>query len=333
MAQLARWWSFEENRVTCGLCPSVCSLLDGAVGSCGARYAKDGQLWTKAWGLGTPPMADPVEKKPLNHFLPGSKTLSFGLPGCNLTCAFCQNWRLSASRDYGACQSISAERCVQMAVEQGCSSIAFTYNEPIISSEFCIEVSDIAHSVGIKTIAVSNGYILADARRDLFDVIDAANIDLKGIDPDFYTRHCGAELAPVLETLAYIARSGKTWLEITNLLIPGLNDSDTDIDGLVDWICRNIGQDIPLHFSAYHPSYRMQAPPRTPFDTLCRAKERALAKGIRYVYLGNTSQPQNTACPVCQREAIQRLNYLVAKCELSDGKCIGCGARIAGVFN
>ena len=333
MASLAGWWRPDDRRLVCELCPHLCVIPDGASGHCGARYAKDGKLWTKAWGIGTYPIADPVEKKPLYHFLPSSKALSFGLPGCNLDCAFCQNWGLSTSRDYGALQSLTPENCVQMALEQGCSSIAFTYNEPIISTEYCIEVSKAAHQAGLKTIAVSNGYISGIARRELFDAMDAANIDLKSIEPGFYKDHCGARLEPVLETLEYLAGSKTTWLEVTNLLIPGLNDSEPEINRLSDWVCTHLGAEAPLHFSAFHPAYRMQNLPRTPYDTLRRAKDIALARGLRHVYLGNTPQPQNTICPNCQREVIQRVNYAVAKFSLRDGKCLDCGAKISGIFD
>ena len=332
MVSPAKWWYLERDRIICELCPQLCAMPDGISGRCGARFAKDGKLWTNAWGVSTQPVADPVEKKPLNHFLPGSKVLSFGLPGCNLDCAFCQNWSLSTSRNYKALQVIVPENCVQMALDLDCPAIAFTYNEPTISTEFCIDVSKTAHRRGIKTIAVSNGYIRREARRELFDAIDAANIDLKSIDPDFYARHCGASLAPVLETLEYLACSKTTWFEVTNLLIPGLNDSESDINRLSDWVCTRLGAEVPLHFSAFHPAYRMQELPRTPYDTLRRAKDIALARGLRHVYLGNTPQSQSTICPNCQREVIRRVNYAVIKYELPAGKCPECGTRIAGVF-
>jgi pyruvate formate lyase activating enzyme len=273
-----------------------------------------------------------VEKKPLNHFLPGSKVLSFGLPGCNLKCSFCQNWSLSSSNNYEACQALSPEKCVQMALAQGCSAIAFTYNEPIISSEFCIEASNHAHQAGLKTVAVSNGYIHGEARGEFFDAMDAVNVDLKAIDPAFYVKHCKARLEPVLETLEYLASTKRTWLEVTNLIIPGLNDSEKDIGGLVDWFCKNLGPDVPLHFSAFHPAHRIQTISRTPLATLQMAKERALTSGLRYVYLGNAPLPQSTVCPNCRAEVIQRMNYTVTKYEIAGGKCQRCGARIAGVW-
>jgi len=337
MPSQAKWWgpspaSDVDSKIVCELCPHGCSIPNGDAGRCGARYALNGVLLTKAWGIGTRPVADPVEKKPLYHFLPGTKVLSFGMPGCNLNCAFCQNWGLSASRDYGAQPSLDPEKCSQLALELGCSAIAFTYNEPTISSEFCIEVSAMAHSAGIKTIAVSNGYISNGARQELFGAMDAANIDLKSISPGFYAKYCGGRLEPVLETIIHLVNSKDTWLEITNLLIPGLNDSERDIAVLADWVGENLGPDVPLHFSAFHPAYRMQALQSTPLDTLVMAKGIATAKGLRYVYLGNVQQPQSTSCPNCKAEILLRLNYFVSNCSMTDGKCSKCGESIAGVF-
>jgi pyruvate formate lyase activating enzyme len=306
--------------------------LDRNAGICGARYVADGKLWTRAFGAGTSPVADPVEKKPLYHFLPGTKVLSFGTLGCNLKCSFCQNWSLSASHNYEALQSLSPDKCVQLAIELGCSAIAFTYNEPIISSEFCIDVSNAAHDAGLRSIAVSNGYVLAEARSELFDAVDATNVDLKGICPKFYAKYCGGRVEPVLETLTYLVRSARTWVEITNLIIPGLNDSSKDIDALIDWICTNVGLDVPLHFSAFHPAYRIQSLPRTPTSTLSKAKEKALACGLQYVYIGNVSQPQDTICPRCKNVAIQRLNHAVTKYQIQNGKCSHCGCAIAGIY-
>jgi pyruvate formate lyase activating enzyme len=335
MTHQARWWgppSGGDARITCGLCPHGCMMPDGGVGKCGARFAHDGRLWTKAWGLGTLPVADPVEKKPLYHFLPGTKVLSFGQPGCNLSCSFCQNWGLSASRDYSAMQSLSAERCAQMALEQGCSAIAFTYNEPTISAEFCIDVSNVAHGAGIKAIAVSNGYIQDGVRQEFYGAMDAANIDLKSINPGFYSNHCGGRLEPVLETIIHIARSKSTWLEITNLLIPSLNDSERDISALADWVGENVGLDVPLHFSAFHPSHKMQTIPSASIETLERAKSIAAGKGLRYVYLGNVQKPQCTSCPTCASEVLLRVNYFVSRTAIIGGKCPNCGEPIAGVF-
>ena len=332
MAQIASWWHSGKDRITCGLCPQSCSMLEGNLGGCGARYVRDGKLWTRAFGVGTTPVADPVEKKPLYHFLPGTKVLSFGMAGCNLKCAFCQNWSLSTSDNYDALPGLSPEKCVQTAIGQGCTAIAFTYNEPIIYSEFCIEVSRIARSAGIKTIAVSNGYILEEPRTELFSVIDAVNIDLKGIVPEFYTKYCGARVEPVLETLRYLVHSSEAWVEITNLLIPGLNDSPRDIDCLIDWICANLSLDIPLHFSAFHPAHRMESLQRTPISTLAMAKEKALGRGMRYVYLGNVSHPQDTMCPNCRNLAVRRLHFTVSEYQVRDGKCSRCGCAIAGIF-
>ncbi|MCL1893058.1 MAG: AmmeMemoRadiSam system radical SAM enzyme [Holophagaceae bacterium] len=333
MTIVARWWCQGDNSlINCTLCPQMCNLRDGDSGNCGARYAKAGKLWTRAIGVGTSPVADPIEKKPLYHFLPGTKVLSFGMVGCNLSCAFCQNWNLSNNHNHAILQPITPEECVQMALEQGCSGIAFTYNEPIISSEFCIEVSKVAHQAELKTIAVSNGYIMDEARTDLFSVISATNIDLKGINPAFYSKICGARLEPVLETLSFLVHSTTTWVEITNLLIPGLNDSVADIEGLTDWVCRNLGLDVPIHFSAFHPAFRMNSVSRTPTDTLVMAKKIAHARGLRYVYLGNVSIPQSTICHKCESEIILRNNYFVNHCNILDNACSICKTRVAGLF-
>lgn len=333
MAHPARWWRpLGDNRIVCELCPQVCIIPDGATGNCGARFVEYGQLCTNAWGVGTYPVADPIEKKPLYHFLPGSSVLSFGLFGCNLSCSFCQNWRLSSNHDYDSLQSLTPEKCVKIALEHGCSSLAFTYNEPAISSEFCIEVSKAARQAGLRTVAVSNGYIHNEARSDLFDVIDATNIDIKSINADFYSAHCGGRLEPVLETLVYLTRSKRIWVELTNLLIPSLNDSDSDIDSLARWIGANLGYNVPLHFSAFHPEYRMQNLPRTPYNTLRLARERALVHGLKHVYIGNTPQPQITFCPHCQGELVRREGYNVSKHGILTNKCPDCAAEIAGVF-
>jgi pyruvate formate lyase activating enzyme len=328
----ARWWDAGAEGVVCRLCPHACAIAEGGTGRCGARRAREGKLFTRAWGMGTPPVADPIEKKPLYHFLPGSRVLSFGLPGCNMACSFCQNWGLSTSRDFGSFPALTPEDCVGLSQELGCSAVAFTYSEPSTWAEFCIEVAGAAHQAGLKTIAVSNGHIHSDARRDLFDCMDAANIDLKSIEPGFYQKHCGAHLGPVLETLVHVARGKRTWLEVTNLIIPSLNDSDSGISRLVDWVAENLGADVPLHFSAFHPAHRMQGVRRTPFATLARAAELALAAGLRYVYVGNTAQPQTTRCPMCGSELVRRDGPGDVGCRLSAGRCPDCGGAIEGVF-
>jgi pyruvate formate lyase activating enzyme len=221
---------------------------------------------------------------------------------------------------------------VELSHELGCSAIAFTYSEPSIAAEFCVDVADTARQAGLKTIAVSNGYIKGEARSEFFGGMDAANIDLKSIDPGFYEKHCGARLEPVLETLVHIAREKRTWLEVTNLLIPSLNDSDADIRGLVDWVAANLGLDVPLHFSAFHPAHRMLGVPSTPLSTLVRAKEMALAAGLCYAYMGNTPHPQTTACSKCNAVLIAREGFGKVECSVRGGLCPICGEGVGGVF-
>jgi len=333
----ARWWDSVSDgaggRVVCALCPHACAMAEGWPGKCGARLHIGGKLITKAWGIGTPPVADPVEKKPLYHFLPGSKVLSFGLPGCNMSCAFCQNWSLSTSNDHDRFPTLAASDCVALSRKLDCSAIAFTYSEPSIAAEYCIHVADAAHHAGIKTIAVSNGYITGEARAEFFASMDAANIDLKSIDPGFYEKHCGARLEPVLETLTHIAKGKSTWLEITNLLIPTLNDSDRCISGLVAWVAENLGVDVPLHFSAFHPAHRMLGVPVMPVATLVRARAMALAAGLRHAYIGNTPQPQMTFCSNCGTTLISRMGFGNVECRVERGACPNCGAGVAGVFS
>ena len=336
MSAPAVWWAAgKDGRLECMLCPNGCMVPQGGVGMCGARFADGGAFWTRAWGRGTPPVVDPVEKKPLYHFLPGTRTLSFGAVGCNMACAFCQNHHLSAARGFGALDALGPERIIHVAVAAGCASIAFTYNEPIISAEFCIEVSMAAREAGLKTIAVSNGYINGGKdgpRESFFGAMDAANIDLKGISPAFYERHCGARLEPVLETLDYIAASKSTWLEVTNLLIPSLNDSDRDINTLCDWHRAHLGADVPLHFSAFRPAHRMHGMAPTRTETLVSAKGIAKTHDLNHVYLGNTNLPQTTLCPVCNLELIRRVGHGLTHIGLRRGACPACGAAVAGVF-
>jgi len=278
---------------------------------------------------------DPIEKKPLNHFYPGSKILSFGGIGCNLSCRFCQNAATAQSRDLSLLTvSATPDEIVRLAKQHHCESIAFTYNEPIISAEYVQNVAAVCRSAGLKTVAVSNGFISESRRSAFFDFMDAANIDLKGFTQTFYRDYCGGELEPVKETLRYLAKS-HTWLEVTSLLIPTLNDSDQEISELCDWFARHLGREVPLHFSAFRPANKLQTLPPTPPQTLFRAREIALSSGLRYVYTGNIDDPagQSTYCPQCNQTVIFRNRYAVDEYEIDEESCCKyCGQSIRGCF-
>jgi pyruvate formate lyase activating enzyme len=280
---------------------------------------------------------DPVEKKPLNHFLPGSAVLSFGTAGCNLGCRFCQNWDISKSRetDTLADQATPAD-IARAAARLGCRSVAFTYNDPVIFLEYAIDVADACHQAGIKAVAVTAGYMCAEPRAEFFRHIDAANVDLKGFTGEFYRRTCLASLDPVLETLLYLRHETGVWLEITNLLIPGLNDSDAEIDAMTRWVAGQLGPDVPVHFTAFHPDFKMRDRPPTPAATLTRARRIATGNGVRYAYTGNVHDPagQSTRCHGCGALVIERDWYRPGAWRLTgDGRCVSCDTPLAGVID
>ena len=289
-----------------------------------------------AYGRSSGYCIDPVEKKPLNHFYPGSSILSFGTEGCNLACKFCQNWDISKSRETntltdGATPSAIADACKIY----GADSVAFTYNDPVIFAEYAMDVADACHAVGVKTVAVTAGYICAEARREFFAKMDAANVDLKGFSEDFYARLCGGHLQPVLDTLVYLKHQTHVWLEITTLLIPGENDSADEIEAMCRWILRELGPDTPLHFTAFHPDWKLLDRPPTPALTLVAAREIALQAGLHYVYLGNihTTNGATTYCPQCHAALIRRDGYQIAEYRITEtGTCPDCEATIAGRF-
>ncbi len=337
---VAQWWeTTEDGRVRCNLCPRFCTLREGQRGFCFVRVNRGGQLILDTYGRSSGFAMDPVEKKPLYHFLPGSKVLSFGTAGCNLACKFCQNWTMSTSREFDSLsQEASPEEIAYAAKGLGAESIAFTYNDPIIFAEYAIDAANACREVGVRPIAVSAGYITEEPRRALFGAMSAANIDLKGFTDEFYRKITGGRLRPVLDTLEYI-RSIDCWLEITTLLIPGKNDSDEEITAMSRWIVENLGSDVPHHFSAFHPSHRMMDVPPTPTETLKRARQIAAAEGEQYVYTGNIFDPagQSTYCPACGAEVIGRDRYFIRSWALNvneDGRghCEACGHHIPGVF-
>ena len=332
---LARWWHLDEDgRVVCDLCPRSCSLAEGQEGYCGARLNDGGSLRTAVGGRTSGLCVDPIEKKPLYHFLPGTEVLSFGTVGCNLGCLFCQNWELSQADDFSKLRTASPEDIVRTALARRCSGVAFTYNEPIVSAEYCLEVAQACREAGLKTVAVTAGYVSGSAREAFFQGMDAANVDLKGFSDAFYRHYCSARLEPVLETLEYLAQDGRTWTEITNLLIPDANDSEADLEALTTWVADRLGRDVPLHFSAFHPAHRLLDRSPTPLSSLRRARAIALGQGLRFVYLGNArdAEGSTTFCPGCGTAVIARDGYRIAALRLRGGACTACGTILPGRF-
>jgi len=302
------WWHrLADGRVQCDLCPRNCKLRTGQRGFCFVREARPEGIVLASYGRASGFCIDPMEKKPLNHFYPGSSVLSFGTAGCNLGCKFCQNWDISkATEDNRLTDEANPEAVARAAVSAGCRGIAFTYNDPVIFAEYAIDCAIAAHELGLKTVAVSAGYMNAAARADFYRHMDAANIDLKGFSEHFYHSLCFARLGPVLETLAWLHHETGVWLEVTVLLIPGQNDSEPEVDRLCAWYRENLGVDVPLHFTAFHPDFKLRDIPPTPPATLRRARAQAISAGLRYVYTGNTPDPagQSTYCPGCGRRLI-----------------------------
>jgi len=337
MAYLARFHeALPGGRLRCTLCPRDCRLAPGQSGFCAVRENQGGRMVLTAYGRSTGFAADPIEKKPLHHFLPGSATLSFGTAGCNLGCRFCQNWDISRARlSQRASVAHTAAEVVELALAEGCRSVAFTYNDPVIWAEWAIDVAREAHRRGLRTVLVTAGYVQPSARAELFAEMDAANVDLKGFTEAFYSRITLSHLAPVLDTLAWLAREGRVWVEVTNLVIPGLNDAPEETRALSRWVRDHMGPGVPLHFSAFHPDYRLRDRPRTPAATLTRARELALAEGLRFVYTGNVRDPegQTTRCPACGAVAIARDGYAIGPVALDGGRCRTCGEVIPGVFD
>jgi len=279
---------------------------------------------------------DPIEKKPLNHFLPGTSVLSFGTAGCNLGCRFCQNWDISKSREVDTLADAAAPEAIAEAAQRlGCRSVAFTYNDPVIFMEYAMDVADACRERGIRTVAVTAGYMSPGPRAEFYRHMDAANVDLKAFTDEFYHRICAGRLAPVLDTLEYLKHETSVWLEITNLMIPGLNDAPEETEAMSRWIVERLGPDVPVHFTAFHPDWKLRDRPPTPPATLVRAREIALATGIRYAYTGNVHDldGQSTRCHRCGAVLIERDWYELGAWRLdADGRCAACGERCAGVF-
>ena len=331
-----RWWAkLPDGRVECRLCPRFCKLNDGQRGFCFVRQrAGDGIVLT-TYGRSSGFCIDPIEKKPLNHFYPGTSVLSFGTAGCNLGCRFCQNWDISKARAFDKLADAASPETIAAAAQRlGCKSVAFTYNDPVIFAEYAIDVAAACHAVGIKTVAVTAGYMTPEPRAEFYRHMDAANVDLKGFTEDFYHKVCFGELAPVLDTLKYLKHETDVWFEVTTLLIPGVNDSEAEVNRAADWFAENLGPDVPWHFTAFHPDFKMLDTPPTPPATLTRARSIALAKGLPHVFVGNVhdSTGSSTWCPQCRRLLIERDWFLLGDWNLRDGACKYCGCKIAGRF-
>lgn len=333
----ARWFHLrQDGRLQCDLCPRDCALGDGQRGLCFVRKREGDQMVLTTYGRSSGFCVDPIEKKPLHHYYPGSSVLSFGTAGCNLSCKFCQNWDISKSRDVDSLAAAATpEAIAQTAARLGCRSVAFTYNDPVIFFEYAMDAADACHALGIETVAVTAGYMHEAPRRELYAKMDAANVDLKAFTEEFYFKLTAAHIQPVLDTLGYLVHETDVWTEVTTLLIPGHNDSDQEIRELVKWFARELGPDVPLHFTAFHPDYKLVDVPPTPPETLRRARAIGLEAGLRYVYTGNVHDEEGdtTHCPSCGEACIVRDWYRILAYRLDEaGRCRRCQTKLAGRY-
>lgn len=332
----AKYWHFRDDLIVCDLCPRGCQLKEGQEGFCRSRGRRGNRMMLYTYNTASGFAIDPIEKKPLHHFLPTSEVLSFGTMGCNLDCKFCQNHNITKTAQPRArLQTTCSDGIVAMALSRGCQSIAFTYNDPITFLEFATDTAICAKEHGIRTVAVTNGYLNSIPRRDFFTTIDAANVDLKAFNDSFYRRLTGSRLDPVLETLKYIHYETKAWLEITTLLIPDENDSQAEIEAMTQWVCTELGPNVPWHFSAFHPAWKMRNKNPTPIATLKMARKIAQEGGINYVFIGNVhdSQASSSYCHNCRKLLIERDWYSVQISGLNaHGQCNHCATKIPGVF-
>ncbi len=331
------WHDLGEGRVQCDLCPRHCKMHEGQQGLCFVRANQGGEVVLTTYGRSSGYCVDPIEKKPLNHFFPGTPVLSFGTAGCNLSCKYCQNWDMSKAREMDVlADRASPAMIAEAAQELNCTSVAYTYNDPVIFHEYAIDVAQACREVGVRSVAVTAGYISEAPRREFFRYMDAANVDLKSFNEDFYFKLCGGHLAPVLETLRYIKHETDVWLELTTLIIPGHNDSEKELNELTQWVVENLGPDVPMHFSAFHPDWKMREVPPTSADTLSRARTIALKNGVRYAYTGNLHDKvgESTYCHQCGERLIGRDWYVLSEWRLTaEGHCRACGSQCAGHFD
>ncbi len=336
----ARYWHrLGDGRLQCDVCPRYCKLRDGQRGLCFVRGRAGDEFVLTTYGRSSGFCIDPIEKKPLNHFLPGTPVLSFGTAGCNLACKFCQNWDISKSREFDRLQDAAQPLAIaDAAVATGCRSVAYTYNDPVIFLEYAVDVAKACHEQNLKNVAVTAGYITADARGEFFEHMDAANVDLKAFTDRFYWKVCGGHLDPVLDTLVYLRHETGIWLELTTLLIPGENDAEAEIDAMTRWIVAELGPDVPLHFTAFHPDWKMRDKPHTPHGTLTRSRDIAIANGMHYVYTGNVHDfaGASTWCRDCGAVLVGRDWYELSTWTIdlqgSQATCRNCGTPVAGVF-
>ncbi len=331
------WHTLDDGRVQCDICPRFCKLHEGQRGLCFIRQNLNGQIVMTSYGRSSGFAIDPIEKKPLNHFLPGTSVFSFGTAGCNLACKFCQNWDISKSREMDTLMSrASPETIARTALESGCSSVAYTYNDPVIFHEYAIDTAKACRELGLKSVAVTAGYVCAAPRIEFYQWMDAANVDLKGFTEEFYHKITGGHLQPVLETLQYLKHETKVWFELTTLLIPGENDSETDLEAMTQWVVANLGPDVPMHFTAFHPDWKMMDKPHTPTSTLLMARGIALKNGVHHAYVGNVHNKaaESTYCHQCGELLIGRDWYELSEWNLDEeGNCQFCGTRCPGLFN
>ena len=330
------WHELDDGRLQCDLCPRFCRLREGQRGHCFVRANEGGVIVLTTYGRSSGFCVDPIEKKPLNHFLPGTPVLSFGTAGCNLGCKFCQNWDISKSREFDTLADQASPEAIALAAKKArCRSVAFTYNDPVIFHEYAVDVAQACREIGIKTVAVTAGYVCPEPRIEFYRYMDAANVDLKAFTEDFYNKVALSELAPVLDTLTYLKHETDVWFEITNLLIPGLNDSDAELEEMTSWVVEELGADVPMHFTAFHPDYKMMDIASTPPSTLTRARQIALNNGVRYAYTGNVHDETggSTYCHECGDRLIGRDWYELTAWKLDDAAtCSKCGTPCSGVF-
>jgi pyruvate formate lyase activating enzyme len=331
----ARYYEkLSKGRVRCTLCPKTCAVGPAERGFCGVRENRDGEYYTLVYGRAASVNIDPIEKKPLCHVLPGSPIFSFSTAGCNMECKNCQNWQLSQSRpEQLPAADLPPDKLVEAARKQGCSLIAGTYAEPVVFAEYLLDVAREGNKRGLRTTMISAGYITRQPLLDLCRELAAIKIDLKSMREDFYRKVCAGALKPVLDAIELVRNQG-VWLEIVYLVIPTLNDSEREIRDLARWVKTHVGPEVPLHFSRFHPYYRLKNLPPTPYETLDRCYKIARAEGLHYVYVGNLPHPaQSTFCPKCGKLLIRREGFQIGEVHLRQGRCEYCQHPIPGIWS